>query len=231
MLSEAGAAVVLALAAIGPLPGDRPQLLPPTTGPLVGVPQTVAPSLTAGPYVYPVFGASSFVDAYGSYSDAGGFDHGAELYGQLGQPLVAVTDGTVFSIGWKRGAGNRLLLRDRQGNVFEYANLAAFATETRVGAHVKAGEVIGFMGAVGPAAGAPHLHFEVHPVSMLYLGSDAAVDPGRYAPAWRRLQNLPYAVEAGWAPKEAGTSSLPEPGAALIGATDIASGGLSVAKR
>jgi hypothetical protein len=215
----------------GPLPGDRPQLLPEVTEPLVGVPQFVTPPLDAGPYIFPVYGPSSFGDTYGADRADVTYHHGDDIVGELGQPLLAVTNGTVFSVGWNRVGGNRLWLRDHQGNLFYYAHLAAFSTSVRNGARVNAGEVIGFMGNTGDAEGAvTHLHFEVHPVSLIYLGYDGAVDPTTYLQSWRRLRNLPFPIATGWAPSRPGVVLAPEPGALLIGATDIATGGLGAAK-
>jgi murein DD-endopeptidase MepM/ murein hydrolase activator NlpD len=219
-------------APLGPLPGDRPQLLPNTIGPLVGVPQLVTPPLGVGTYVFPVYGVSSYTDSYGFADRDVNYHHGDDIFGELGQPLLAVADGTVFSIGWNRLGGNRLWLRDHQGNLFYYAHLAAFSISARNGARVKAGEVIGFMGNTGDAEGtSTHVHFEVHPVSLLYVGYDGAVDPTTYLQSWKRIQNLPFPVAAGWAPSPPGVVKAPQPGAMLIGSTDIASvAGLAAAK-
>jgi hypothetical protein len=215
----------------GPLPGDRPQLLPKVTGPLVGVPQFVTPPLDAGPYMFPVYGSSSFGDAYGADRGDVTYHHGDDIFGELGQPLLASANGTVFSVGWNRVGGNRLWLRDHQGNLFYYAHLAAFSTNVRNGARVKAGQVVGFMGNTGDAEGsATHLHFEVHPVSLIYLGYDGAVDPTTYLESWRRLRNLPFPVATGWAPSPPGLARAALPGALLLGDTDIATGGLGAAK-
>jgi len=214
----------------GPLPGDRPQLLPKVAEPLVGVPQIVTPPLDAGPYMFPVFGPASSVDTYGADSAEADYYHGDDIFGALGQPLLAVAGGTVFSVGWNRIGGNRLWLRDHQGNLFYYAHLAAFSTSVRNGARVKAGQVVGFMGDTGDARGTTRLQFEVHPVSLIYLGYDGAVDPSTYLQSWRRLRNLPFPLATGWAPSPPGVVRAPEPGALLIGVTDIATGGLGAAK-
>jgi hypothetical protein len=87
---------------------------------------------------------------------------------------------------------------------------------------VKAGQVVGFMGNTGAAEGTPvHLHFEVHPVSLLYLGYDGAVDPTPYLDAWSHQQDLPFPIAAGWTPGVPGHGSAPEPGAILLGMSDI----------
>jgi murein DD-endopeptidase MepM/ murein hydrolase activator NlpD len=138
-------------------------------------PPTVHPPLTAGGYVFPVYGPSSYSDTFGAPRADVSYHHGDDIFGQVGQPLLAVADGTVFSVGWNDIGGNRLWLRDRKGNQFYYAHLSAFSTAARNGAHVKAGTVVGFLGKTGDAEGTPpHLHFEIHPVSLLFLGYDGA---------------------------------------------------------
>jgi murein DD-endopeptidase MepM/ murein hydrolase activator NlpD len=192
---------------------------PPTSEPL-----RVQPKLTAGHYVFPVYGPSSYIDTFGAARADVSYHHGDDIFGQLGQPLLAVADGTVFSVGWNKVGGNRLWLLDGQGNQFYYAHLSAFSTAAVNGARVKAGEVIGFMGKTGDAEGTPyHLHFEIHPVSFLYLGYDGAVDPTPYLDAWAHQQDLPFPVAAGWAPAIPGGPAAPEPGAILLGMTDISS--------
>jgi murein DD-endopeptidase MepM/ murein hydrolase activator NlpD len=184
----------------------------------------VQPKLTAGGYVFPVYGPSSYIDTYGaSRADvSGGWHHGDDIFGQLGQPLVACATGTLFSVGWNPIGGNRLWLLDSQGNQFYYAHLSAYAAVAVNGAHVHAGEVIGFMGNTGDAQGTPyHLHFEIHPVSLLYLGYDGAVDPTPYLDAWRHQKDLPFPTAAGWAPVIPGSGNAPEPGAILLGMSDI----------
>ena len=53
--------------------------------------------------------------------------------------------------------------------------------------HVHRGDVIGFVGNTGDAfTTMPHLHFEIHPRSLLRLRYDGAVDPTRYLEEWLR---------------------------------------------
>ena len=205
------------------LPGDRPQLLPKVTGPLVGVPQIVTPALGSAQYVFPVFGNASVADSYGTMLRTDGPLHrGDDIFGELGQPLVAAASGTVFSLGWSRTGGNRLWLRDQDGNEFYYAHLAAFSTLVSKGAHVRAGQVVGFMGNTGDVEGLPtHLHFEVHPVSLLFLENEGAVDPTTYLASWKRLTSLSFPVSGGWTPNVPGRPKGPPPGAFLVGVSDI----------
>jgi hypothetical protein len=51
--------------------------------------------------------------------------------------------------------------------------------------------VIGFIGNTGDAfTTSPHLHFEVHPRSLLHLGYDGAVDPTTYLNTWTHLNEV-----------------------------------------
>jgi murein DD-endopeptidase MepM/ murein hydrolase activator NlpD len=201
----------------GPQPVIRPE-------PGSHVPLRVHPPLATGTvkYDFPVFGPSAYSDTFGATRSDSTYHHGDDIFGTLGQPLVAVTGGTVFSVGFDPKGGNQLWLVDAAGNQFYYAHLSAFSLAAKNGAQVRAGEVIGFMGNTGDAAETPvHLHFEVHPVSLLYLGEDGTVDPTSYLNAWQHLKNLPFPIAAAWAPNVHGLAAGPEPGAILLGMSDI----------
>jgi len=201
-----------------------PGIGPEVPGPVHGAPPSVTPRLTAGGYVFPVYGPSSFSDTFGAFRGdiASGWHHGDDIFAPLGAPLLAVADGTVFSVGWNNVGGYRFWLRDHQGNEFYYAHLSAYSPNAINGNEVKAGTVIGFVGNSGDAQTTPyHLHFEVHPVSLLYLGYDGAVNPTSYLLAWKHLRDLPFAQVAGFAPPVSATSSAPKPAAILLSSTDI----------
>jgi murein DD-endopeptidase MepM/ murein hydrolase activator NlpD len=190
--------------------------------PILGKPPGVTPKLTAGGYVFPVYGNSSFIDTFGAFRGdvSGGWHHGADIFAALGAPLLAVANGTVFSVGWNRVGGWRLWLRDEQGNQFYYAHLSAYSPLAVNGAIVKAGDVLGFVGSSGDAEGTPfHLHFEIHPVGMLGLGYDGAVNPTSYLLAWQRLEDVRFDAASGWTP--ANGARAPKAGAILLQSSDI----------
>ena len=93
------------------------------------VPEGVLPRESGGGYVFPVYGPVSFGDSFAGPRSAlvGGWHHGEDLFAPLGTPLLAVADGTVFSVGWNDLGGWRLWLRDRRGNQFYYAHLSAYS--------------------------------------------------------------------------------------------------------
>jgi murein DD-endopeptidase MepM/ murein hydrolase activator NlpD len=206
----------------GPNSAKAPE---PTPFPPVRQPPDVTPKLTAGGYVFPVYGPSSFSDTFGALRGdiSSGWHHGDDIFAPLGAPLLAVASGTVFSVGWNKVGGNRLWLRDGQGNLFYYAHLSAFSPLAVNGSKVNAGDVIGFVGNTGDAQGTPfHLHFEVHPVGLLGLGYDGAVNPTSYLLAWKHLQDVSFAGGDAWAPANS-LGNAPKPGAILLASTDISS--------
>jgi murein DD-endopeptidase MepM/ murein hydrolase activator NlpD len=188
--------------------------------PTRAAPPTVHPPLTAGGYVFPVYGPVSWTDTFGAPRADVSYHHGDDIFAPLGAPLLAVADGALFSVGWNDIGGLRLWLRDGAGNEFYYAHLSALSTTAVNGAVVHAGDVIGFVGNTGDARGTPyHLHFEIHPVSRLYLGYDGAVNPTRYLQAWETLEDVPITGVVGWAPPLGG--AVPKAGAILLQASDI----------
>jgi murein DD-endopeptidase MepM/ murein hydrolase activator NlpD len=195
-------------------PGATPQPPPVVRSP----PPDVEPRLTAGGYVFPVYGPASFTDDFAAARALTGWHHGNDIFAPVGAPILAVTDGTLFLVGWNDVGGNRVWLRDRQGNEFYYAHLSAFSPLAQEGAQVKAGDVIGFVGATGDAVGTPsHLHFEIHPRGLLWLGYDGVINPYTYLTAWQRLVDIGF---GGWAPPR---GKAPPPGAVLLQADDISS--------
>jgi Transglycosylase-like domain/Peptidase family M23 len=193
---------------------DGEPLAPPPPFGGFGSPSDARPALDGGPYVFPVLGPAAFVDTFGAPRATVAWHHGDDIFAPAGAPVVAVAAGSLFSVGWNDIGGKRLWLRDREGNEFYYAHLSAFSPIALEGAQVVAGEVLGYVGTTGDAAGTPaHLHFEVHPVSMLGLGYDGAVNPTSYLESWRRLtERSAAAIRA---------RAAPRPGAILLSVSDI----------
>jgi murein DD-endopeptidase MepM/ murein hydrolase activator NlpD len=203
---------------------------PDVGGEVPGGPVRVAPEVSArlssGGFVFPVYGTASFGDSFGApRADVpGGWHHGEDIFAAARTPLLAVADGTLHTIGFNRIGGYRLWLRDDDGDEFYYAHLSAYSPLAVEGRRVKAGDVIGFVGATGDAdGGAPHLHFEIHPASMAGLGYDGVVAPYSILLAWRRATDISFSAGRIYVPSGPGSTELPPPGAVLLEADDIAS--------
>jgi murein DD-endopeptidase MepM/ murein hydrolase activator NlpD len=146
--------------------------------------------LTNKGFVFPVYGAHNYSDTWGAFRADTGFHEGNDIFAAAGTPVVAVCDGSLNRVGTLPISGNRLWVKCTEaGDSFFYAHLSAFATDTRGGLHVKAGQVVGFVGSTGDAEQTPpHLHFEVHP------RDGKAVDPYPFLKAWENRRDVPAAA-------------------------------------
>jgi LysM repeat protein len=119
----------------------------------------------AGMTALPAHGPCYFIDSWHAPRGNGRRHEGVDLLTSAGRYVYAVADGVLSSRAWDRPgrrAGNAWWLTGNEGTSYFYAHLSAFAPGLKQGSRVKAGQVIGFVGATGNAAG-PHLHFEIHP--------------------------------------------------------------------
>ena len=205
------------------IPGAPPEVVRPA-------PEVTA-RLSRGGYVFPVFGTAAFGNTFGAFRAdvAGKWHHGEDLVAPYGTPLLAVADGTLFSVGWNDIGGWRLWLRDRLGNEFYYAHLSAYSPLAIAGKQVRAGDVLGFVGDSGDAdGGVPHLHFEIHPMELLHFGYDGAVAPYPFLVAWRRAEDVSFASGRTYTLAKDGLAGPPgapvasaQAGAVLLEANDI----------
>ena len=159
----------------------------------ISKPLKVTPPLGQGSYVFPVVGMSGYGDSYGAFrADVRGkWHHGDDIFAPLGAPVVAVASGTINRVGWHKLGGWRLWVRDTAADEFYYAHLSGYAPGVFHSKHVRAGDVLGFVGNTGDAfTGASHLHFEVHPHQLLRLKYDGAVDPTTYLDSWPHMRSV-----------------------------------------
>ena len=87
------------------------------------------------------------------------FHQGLDVGAPHGTPIRAAGDGVVVAAGRRGGYGLLVDIAHHDGRVTRYAHASSLAVA--VGAEVRAGQVLGAVGATGTATG-PHLHFEVH---------------------------------------------------------------------
>jgi Peptidase family M23 len=130
------------------------------------------------PLVFPVVADVQYVDDFGA-PRPGGPHQGIDIMATKKSPVVAAEAGRVKYWTTSASAGCMLYLYGQSGTTYEYIHLnndltmrndnrgkcvrrTAYAVKN--GAHVAAGQQIGFVGDSGDADGVhAHLHFEVHP--------------------------------------------------------------------
>ena len=106
----------------------------------------------------PVNGPHHFIDSWG-FARSGGRRHkGVDVIADTGVEIVAPVSGVVKHSSNSVG-GRSFTLTTAEGNYFYGTHMSAYGKEGQV----RAGEVIGYVGDDGNAAGIPHLHFEIHP--------------------------------------------------------------------
>jgi hypothetical protein len=149
--------------------------------------------------LFPVAGAATYQDDFGDPRGDGPPHPGNDLLATKKTPVIAVEGGKVKFWTTSATAGCMLYLYGDSGTMYEYIHLnndktmkndnrgkcvagTAYAKGLKDGAHVSAGQQVGYVGDSGDANGIhAHLHFEVHP-----NGGDA-VDPYPYLQSAQHL--------------------------------------------
>jgi len=91
--------------------------------------------------------------------------YGVDYAAAVGFPVQATADGMVTFAGWNGASGRMLKIRHQNAYETMYLHLRGYAPGIRVGAKVKGGDVIGYVGSSGESTG-PHLDYRIQ-----YLGS------------------------------------------------------------
>lgn len=137
--------------------------------------------------------------------------HGNDFFAAARTPIIAVTDGVVAKAGWETGLGNRVAIHDACGWEYDAGHLDSIEVGIAVGVSVRAGDVLGYMGATGSrSGGSVHLHFNVHhsddawsddvnPFGVVgHLANTSCLPVGPATPAWRAqvtMQSFPLAAD------------------------------------
>jgi murein DD-endopeptidase MepM/ murein hydrolase activator NlpD len=77
-----------------------------------------------------------------------------------GTPVVALGDGTVIFAAYSGGAGNFVKIKHNSMYTTGYMHLKGYGPDIRIGARVRQGQLIGYVGSTGLSTG-PHLDFRV----------------------------------------------------------------------
>lgn len=109
---------------------------------------------------------------------------GVDLLNSPGTPIRAAKRGEVVFAGWHKGYGETVVLQHSKGHLSVYAHLQKNSISVKVGQQLKAGDILGRMGATGDWQEGVHLHFHVmnpalKPISdmRLHIQSYYTIDP------------------------------------------------------
>ena len=124
--------------------------------------------LASGGVAFPIAGPTSYSDTFGAprmFGTTYAHSHqGTDIFAAYDTPVVAVERGVLTRVGTDVLGGTKLWLSGASGTLYYYAHLSSFAAGVADGVPVQPGDVIGYVGTSGNAAGtSPHTHFQVHP--------------------------------------------------------------------
>ena len=85
---------------------------------------------------------------------------GIDYAAPVGTPVQAVADGTVKFAGKKGGFGNFVEIKHANNYTTMYGHLKSFGKGVAVGAKIKQGQTVGYVGSTGLSTG-PHLDFRI----------------------------------------------------------------------
>jgi len=112
---------------------------------------------------------------FGEYGSWSRYHTGIDFRAGHGTPIRAVKSGVVLYAGnsgdW---AGNHVAIKHGDGMTTMSSHMSS--TAVRAGQTVRAGQIIGYVGATGRAFGA-HLHFELYPAGVKYGDVYSAINP------------------------------------------------------
>jgi len=114
----------------------------------------------ATPKGYPVNGqiASRYGKRIDPFSSEMTFHSGIDISSSLGLPIKTTADGVVSHSGWTRMSGYVVVIEHGCGFSTLYAHNKS--NKVKVGAKVKRGDIIAYVGSTGKSTG-PHVHYEV----------------------------------------------------------------------
>ncbi len=102
---------------------------------------------------------------------------GIDYAAPAGTPAVSVGDGTVIQAGWNGYYGISVTVRHNDTYKTVYGHFSRLAKGIKVGAKVKQGQVVGYVGSTGLSTG-PHLHYEMHKFSSYVNPFKVEIPPG-----------------------------------------------------
>jgi murein DD-endopeptidase MepM/ murein hydrolase activator NlpD len=129
---------------------------------------------------FPVGGRASWSDdwLYPRFDGTFHLHQGNDVFAALGTPVRSPADGNLRQATDPLG-GTVLFITEADGTYYYLAHLSAYAPGEPATEKVTTGQLVGFVGNTGDAAGGPtHLHFEIHP------RGGAAVDPKPFLDSW-----------------------------------------------
>lgn len=115
-----------------------------------------------GPYDVPLIDSWGYPRGTGTPNEH--WHEGIDIFAPEGTPIVASERGVATRVGYAELGGLRVWVEGDTGNKWYYSHMSAIEADLEAGDIVEIGDVLGYTGTSGNAAGTPaHLHLQVHP--------------------------------------------------------------------
>lgn len=148
------------------------------------VPAPAFPAVAAGvrlPILFPVpaVAAAPLRDSFADRRGTARLHDAIDIPAPLGSPVLAVDDGTVIRLSRTGSGGIAVYHADARAQYgYYYAHLQRHAYGLAVGQPLRRGQVVGYVGTTGNAAGTfPHLHFAMYELASGEFRGARAVNP------------------------------------------------------
>lgn len=112
---------------------------------------------------------------------------GTDFGAPMGTPVGAAGPGVVHSIGYEGPGGNLVTVEHSGGIQTGYAHLSRFEPGLKVGDHVVAMQILGYVGSTGRSTG-PHLHFSAKKNGVFFDAETLRLDSLRTLPLDERAE-------------------------------------------
>ena len=163
---------------------------PPGAGPASSPPSAISSSTSSGNdhslnLIIPVEGVrpNDLRDTFSAIRSGGRLHRAIDIIAPRGTPVLAAADGEIIRLSFNNVGGVTIYqMSDDKKLVFYYAHLDRYADDLASGDYASQGDVIGYVGNTGNAAGGScHLHFSIW----------AVTDPKKY---WTGDNINPYPI-------------------------------------
>jgi spore coat assembly protein SafA len=112
---------------------------------------------------------------------------GVDIMAAKGTPIYSALDGKIVNFGWNQYGGWRITVKVDDTTAFYYAHMSKYAPGMRMGAEVKRGQLIGFVGSTGYGPEGTEGNFVNHLHLGIYKTNTSpwsTVDPYLYLRWW-----------------------------------------------
>lgn len=109
---------------------------------------------------------------------------GVDIMAPIGTPIYSATDGRIVSYGWNELGGWRISIKTPEGYNLYYAHMSKYASGMGMGAQIKKGQLIGYVGNTGYGLAGTSGKFDSHLHVGMYDSNWKPMNPYTHLKYW-----------------------------------------------